>query len=120
MFLPTRVVLRSREWDRYIGGTMLRIDADSHVDETEATWEYLQEYEGRLKPITVSPEGRRNGDQEWHVDGEILRRPVRNYKRTGTTAATSQLLDVDARLKHMDELRIDVQVLYPTTFIRTR
>lgn len=98
---------------------MLRIDADSHVDETEATWEYIQENESRLKPITIES-GIRSNDQAWLVDGEVYRRPVRNYKRTGTTAATSQLLDVDARLRHMDQLRIDVQVIYPTVFIRSR
>jgi hypothetical protein len=26
---------------RAAGGTMLRIDVDAHVDESEATWEYL-------------------------------------------------------------------------------
>jgi len=97
---------------------MPRIDADSHVDETEATWEYIEENDSRLKPITVAS-GLRSNDQGWRVDGEVYRRPVRNYQRTGTTAATSQLLDVEARLRHMDELRIDLQVLYPTVFIRS-
>ncbi len=98
---------------------MFRIDADSHVDETEATWEYLEECESRLKPITRDPEVATERDQRWVADGVVLRRPVRDYRRTGATAATSQLLDVDARLRHLDELRIDVQVLYPTVFIRS-
>jgi predicted TIM-barrel fold metal-dependent hydrolase len=97
---------------------MLRIDADSHIDETEATWEYIEENQSRLKPVTIDA-GIRSNDQAWLVDGKIYRRPVRNYRRTGTTAATSQLLDVDARLRHMDQLRIDMQVIYPTMFIRS-
>ena len=31
------------------------IDADTHVDETEATWDYLREFEQEFKPITQSP-----------------------------------------------------------------
>jgi predicted TIM-barrel fold metal-dependent hydrolase len=98
---------------------MVRIDADSHVDETDATWEYLDESESHLKPICREPDNGRNRDQEWFIDGAVLRRPVRDYRRTGASAATSQLLDIDARLQHMDALRIDIQVLYPTTFIRS-
>ncbi len=117
---------------------MFRIDADAHVDETEDTWEYIEPSESRFKPVSVEPataasrlrasspgaavttrprEFRPPPSDGWLVDGEIYRRPVRDYPRTGTTAATSQLLDVDARVRHLDELRIDVQVLYPTTFI---
>ena len=31
------------------------IDADTHIDETEATWEYLREFEQEFKPITQNP-----------------------------------------------------------------
>ncbi len=31
------------------------IDADTHVDETEATWQYLREFEHEFKPITQHP-----------------------------------------------------------------
>src|SRR5205809_826911 len=37
--------------------------------------------------------------------------------RPGTTVETRELRDIDARLRDMDELRIDVQVLYPTMFL---
>jgi predicted TIM-barrel fold metal-dependent hydrolase len=97
---------------------MLRIDADSHVDETEATWDYLEASESRFQPVTREREANER-DQRWIADAITLRRPVRDYRRTGATAETSQLLDVDARLRHMDELRIDLQVLYPTVFIRS-
>jgi len=31
------------------------IDADTHIDETEATWEYLRDFEQEFKPITQNP-----------------------------------------------------------------
>ena len=31
------------------------VDADTHVDETEATWEYLREHEEAFKPVTQYP-----------------------------------------------------------------
>jgi predicted TIM-barrel fold metal-dependent hydrolase len=97
---------------------MARIDSDAHVDETEDTWRYLEESEARFAPTTIdSPSGR---DRLWSFGGVEFRRPVRNYQRTGATETTSQLLDVAARLRHLDELRIDLQVLYPTIFIRSR
>ena len=98
---------------------MTRIDSDAHVDETEATWEYIDEGYRHFKPVTL-PAGGSARDPRWSADGVELRRPERDYKRTGATEATSRLLDVNARLKHLDELRIDLQILYPTTFIRSR
>ncbi len=98
----------------------MRIDADAHVDETEATWEYLEEHERAFKPVTRDPENARGPDKQWVAEDVTLRRPVRDYRRTGATAATSQLLDVDERLRHLDDLRIDIQVLYPTVFIRSK
>jgi predicted TIM-barrel fold metal-dependent hydrolase len=96
---------------------MVRIDADAHVDEVEATWDYLEPSEARFRPVTLAAIGR---DERWAMDGIEFRRPVRDYQRTGATEATSRLLDVGARLEHLDRLRIDVQVLYPTVFIRSR
>jgi predicted TIM-barrel fold metal-dependent hydrolase len=96
---------------------MYRIDADAHVDETEATWEYLEGADRRFVPsCEKDPNGR---DERWVFDGMHLRRPIRNYQRTGATEATSRLLDIDARLAHMDALQIDLQVLFPTAWIRS-
>jgi hypothetical protein len=75
---------------------VMRIDTDAHVDEAEATWEYLEGDDQCFKPVTVDNAVR--GDQGWAVDGTVLRRPVRDYRRTGATAATSQLLDVDEQV----------------------
>jgi predicted TIM-barrel fold metal-dependent hydrolase len=103
---------------------MRAIDADAHVDENEQTWEYLGEAERRFKPMHFDlgggesggpSDGRRHG--LWLIGGNARLHRFRSDQATGTTRATRELLDVDARLRHMDELGIDVQVLYPTTFL---
>ena len=48
------------------------IDADTHVDETEATWEYLREFEQEFKPITQHPsrvDPKKNPSRYWLIDG---------------------------------------------------
>jgi predicted TIM-barrel fold metal-dependent hydrolase len=108
-----------------LGGVAVRaIDADAHIDENEQTWDYLAETDRRLKPISfelcegepVGPsDGRRH--RVWLISGNARLRRFRSDQATGTTKATRELLDVDARLRHMDELGIEVQALYPTTFL---
>ena len=103
---------------------MFRVDVDAHVDETDATWEYLAENDRRFKPVSLDPGGATaHGDARphrlWMIDGTILLRRWRDDKRTGTVKETRELLDVEKRLRHMDELRVDVQVLYPTMFLHS-
>ena len=96
----------------------MRIDADAHVDETEATWDYLLPGDEIFRPDCIQQEG--DHDRSWITGGLSFRRAVRDYRRTGATAETSQLLDVGARLEHLDRLNIDTQVIYPTMHIRGR
>ena len=96
------------------------IDADTHIDETEATWEWLREGELALKPKPDAPanlDPSRPPTRYWLIDGHRQPRLHRDDRRTKTTVETRELLDPMARLHHMDELGIDVQVLYPTTFL---
>ncbi|HVA25573.1 MAG TPA: amidohydrolase family protein [Chloroflexota bacterium] len=102
------------------------IDADAHIDETEQTWEYMDEADRRLKPISFDlnegePAGPSDGRRHnlWLISGNARLRRFRSDKASGTTRATRELLDVPARLRHMDELGIEVQALYPTTFLHT-
>lgn len=95
------------------------VDADAHVDETDETWEYMPEAEREFKPITFDPgkaivPGDRRPHAFWLVDGRLGLRRWRDDERTGTTAEQRQLLDVPSRIRHMDELGIDFQVIYPT------
>ncbi len=101
---------------------MFRVDVDAHIDETEATWEYLDDGARRFKPVLVDPgaataPGDARPHRLWLIDGTIQLKRWRDDLRTGTVQATRELLDVDARVRHMDELRVDVQVLYPTLFL---
>ena len=103
---------------------MFRIDVDAHVDETDKTWDYLEEHEQRFRPVSLDPGGATApGDARphrlWMIDGNILLRRWRDDKRTSTVKETRELIDVEARLRHMDELRVDVQVLFPTMFLHT-
>jgi uncharacterized protein len=96
------------------------IDADTHVDETEDTWEHVLEEDLAYKPymsFPSNPDPSRPVTRYWMIDGRRQLRRPRDDKRTGTTVETRELLDVSARLRAMDELGIDVQVLYPTTFL---
>ena len=100
------------------------VDADAHVDETEETWRYIDEPLKRYTPITITQEmGSDAGAQPkgynrfWLSDGRFLVRRVRDDVRTRTTLETRELLDVPARMRHLDELGIDLQVCYPTSFL---
>lgn len=100
------------------------VDADTHIDETEATWEYCEPDERGLMPITVTPPAAQSfvpGDarphQLWMYAGEFRLRRHRDDRRTGTTRTTRELLDVPARLRQMDKLGVDIQVIYPTMFL---
>src|SRR2546423_14734604 len=55
----------------------------------------------------------------WLFGGTARLRRFRSDQATGTTRETRELLDVDARLRHMDELGIEAQALYPTTFLHS-
>src|SRR4249919_1527964 len=91
------------------------IDADTHVDETEATWEYLREFEQEFKPITQSPsrvDPKRTPTRYWLVDGHRQMRFTRDDHNTRTTVETRELLDVQKRLRDMDAMGTEVQVLY--------
>ena len=105
------------------------IDADAHVIETERTWDYMEGADKKYRPqLFYSP-----GDvtrQYWVIDDKIrgFRFPTLSEQqlndfsqRAGRTVTTPQaareLDDVDLRLKHLDELGIDIQVLHNTFWI---
>ncbi len=96
------------------------IDADTHIDETEETWEHMRENDLCYKPTTAypaNPDPKLPPTRYWMIDSKRQIRFIRSDEQTGTTVATRELLDVKARLRHMDELDTDVQVIYPTLFL---
>ena len=108
---------------------MPTIDSDAHVVESERTWDFLERADQKYRPLIVRPRGE-GGGEYWFIDGKIrglvrivmtARQLAEVSERTGrdmqTPRETREMENVPARLKHMDELGIDVQVLYPTIFI---
>src|SRR5690242_10665398 len=96
------------------------IDADTHVDETEDTWEYMLASEQDLKPVVGypnNPDPTRPPTRYWLIDGERQPRLRRDDARTKTTVEARELLDVKVRLKDMDSLGVQTHVIYPTMFL---
>ena len=94
---------------------MLRIDADAHVLETKQTWDYLEGSDRKFRPEVVISSDRSPQDEYWLVDG-TLRLKSRNVGKN-TPMESRELSDPSVRLKHMDELGVDIQVIFPTMFI---
>ena len=93
---------------------MAVIDADAHVIENESTWDFMLESERRFKPRLVQT---RPGDASGDcllIDGKLF--PWTNVGRD-VPQACREMSDLKLRLAHMDELGIDIQVIYPTIFI---
>lgn len=96
------------------------IDADAHVVETDRTWEFMDEGDRQFRPETVvnsNPDAPKKFKEFWRIDGRLHARRVFDVEDTGTTDETRELLSIEARLRHMDELGVDVHVLYPTVFL---
>lgn len=105
------------------------IDSDAHVVETERVWDYLEPSEKKFRP-TLMASPRNPERQMWVLDGENLgskfpspgeeqsREHLKRFGReVGTPVEARELTDVKRRLRHMDELGIDVQVLYNSLWI---
>ena len=109
---------------------MPTIDADAHVVETDETWEYLAPSERAYKPGAVY-ERLETGEllKYWVIGDRKVGTPwpgggARSDAITGTfidnvplDVKAKYMLDVDARVAHMDELGTDIQVLYPTLWV---
>ena len=109
---------------------MPTIDGDAHVMEGPQTWQYCDPSERKFMPVLIDP-GASSDRQFWLVDGKI-RGHVRHVIKAKDFHALAEasgrdmvvpseaqhLQDVQARIRHMDEMGIDFQVMYPTIFIQ--
>lgn len=100
------------------------IDADSHVIECDATWDYLDPSERHYRPVTVEIPAADPGREpvRLYLIGETFCRRFPtdcrgNVGGTGYSGEISHLENPAARLRDMDALGIDVQVLISTNFI---
>ena len=81
--------------------------------------------DARYKPVTVIPveEMDDNGaavpgyTRHWLIGGNLSIRRIRDDRRTGTTIDARELRSVETRLRHMDDMGVDVHVMYPTLFL---
>ena len=102
---------------------MTTIDSDAHVIESDRTWSYLAEDERQFAPMVldmiageVQPQsGPRPAKQFWY-SGDFIQ-PKDNADTVSMDAGSREMGNVATRLAHMDELNIDMQILYPTIFL---
>lgn len=100
---------------------MPTIDADAHVIESTDTWSYMRDFEREFKPQLfrrITEDGApatSQIDECWIIDGRMHLKGGNVAEDLPTEAR--DLTDVERRLKHMDEIGIDVQVLYPSLFL---
>ena len=77
----------------------------------------MDESEHEMRPQIVTPvRGDEAGTEFWLIDGRL--QPKSQNVGKDTPEASREMQDVEARIRHMDELDVDVQVLYPTVFLR--
>ncbi len=103
---------------------MVVIDSDAHVIETEHTWDYLEGEDRKYRPQIVPGE---DGAGYWVIDGVQRGRARGGGIAKGLSQSTTRKMvtdeakrymeDISGRIAHMDQLGIDVQVLYPTMYI---
>lgn len=95
---------------------MAIIDSDAHVIETDRTWDYLGESERIFKPVAVRGPNTRGVDTDyWIIDGRLI---FKGPAGDDVSRPLREMEDIPGRLRHMDELETDLQVLFPTLFLR--
>ena len=103
---------------------MLVIDSDAHVVETQHTWEFVDNDDIRFMPVLSSTRDDPY-NYRWLVDDKLRRRAMLKDidhlrpkdRNTLTPNDAREMTDIQARLNHMDQLGIDIQVLHNTLFI---
>ena len=99
------------------------IDADAHVLESPATWELIDPEFKKYTPMVVTQQsgetklgnsGNSVGEY-WVVDGRLHGK--QSNMGIDTTQEAREMSDIQARIDHMKELEIDIQILYPTLFL---
>jgi predicted TIM-barrel fold metal-dependent hydrolase len=110
------------------------LDADTHIAESEAMWSFIDKEMYPRRPVLA-----RIPDDTWYhernafwlIDGEIFPKPAgkasfslitpsaqkKESGRGDIHLAVRELTDPVARLKDMDKIGVDVQVIYPTLFL---
>lgn len=110
------------------------LDADTHIAESEAMWGFIDKEMYPRRPVLARvPDDTWYGERNafWLIDGEIFPKPAgkgsfslitpsaqkRESGRGDIHLAVRELTDPMARLRDMDKIGVDVQVIYPTLFL---
>jgi uncharacterized protein len=110
------------------------VDADTHIAESEAMWKYIDEKMHPRRPILAKiPDDTWYKDRNafWLIDGEIFPKPAgkasfslitpsaqkKEAGRGDIHLAVRELTDPAARLRDMDKIGVEIQVIYPTLFL---
>ena len=110
------------------------LDADTHIAESEAMWSFIDKEMYPRRPVLA-----RVPDDTWYhernafwlIDGEIFPKPAgkasfslitpsaqkKESGRGDIHLAVRELTDPMARLRDMDKIGVDIQVIYPTLFL---
>lgn len=92
------------------------IDADTHVYETDRSWDFMDPADRRFRPLpqVVDAPGFLRGRTVWNVDGELVHRVEHGHPMF--PEGSGDLSRPAARIRHMDELGVDYHVMFPTFF----
>jgi predicted TIM-barrel fold metal-dependent hydrolase len=101
------------------------IDADAHVEESPACWQYLPERLRPRRPMPVTfPLDTDYGEWNavWVIDNKVRHNAASPTTmavaaKKGASIGAQELTDVPARLVDLDRLGITVQVVYPSLFL---
>ena len=110
------------------------VDADTHVAESASMWELLDESMHHRRPVVCKvPDDTLYGPRNafWLIDGNMFPKPAGKgsfrlitpsesdleSSRSDITIRCREITDPRARLRDMDRLGVDVQVIYPTLFL---
>ena len=110
------------------------VDADTHIAESEAMWSYIDKEAYPRRPILAKiPEDTwyKERNAFWLIDGEIFPKPAgkasfslitpsaqkKESGRGDIHLSAREITDPAARLKDMDKIGVEIQVIYPTLFL---
>ena len=108
---------------------MAVIDSDAHVIENERTWEFMLDADREFRPIVLLPKdgevtaragfagGRSHVQEYWLIEDRVVQKRS-DFRSKEVTEEAAEAENIQRRLAHMDELGVDVHVLYPTLFLR--
>lgn len=107
------------------------VDADCHVIESEAIWEFIDEKMAHRRPTLVQFEDPINGRvaNHWVIGGKLVPRPtgpgsaivacppVTEQEALEDDWACRSLAEPGMRLVHASRMGVETQIIYPTIFI---